>query len=217
MLEGEIDDVARTLRKMLRRGEACELLYHHDVPALRLVFVPVDPIMEVGAWTEQSHVVATCFPPEMRDASLEDSTLVAWLGVGSALLRIGGEQEAPTLMQLRLAFPGASISGLRALGALLYLVCTDPLAAAKADEARALAAPPTNARREYEMTEQQHNDLTYACRPVPYIIVGGVPPISQQANVNAAWKALGAELGFDWDSVEAVPGKGARFFTAMPL
>ena len=34
------------------------------------------------------------------------------------------------------------------------------------------------ARKEYEMTEAQLAKLLEACRPVPYIIVGGIPPRS---------------------------------------
>lgn len=54
-----------------------------------------------------------------------------------------------------------------------------------------------------------------AMKPVPYMIVGGVPPRSQQESANDAWRALGEELGFQWDSVRPT-GTGDRFFTAVP-
>jgi len=70
-------------------------------------------------------------------------------------------------------------------------------------------------RKEYEMSDQQLSDLMAACKPVPYMIVGGQPPRSQQDNANAAWAELGNELGFDHMSVKPT-GKGDRFFSAMP-
>ena len=72
-------------------------------------------------------------------------------------------------------------------------------------------------RREYEMTEDQLKRLLEACRPVPYMIFGGREPRSPQENANAAWQELGREMGFDGMSVQPVPGKGQRFFTALPL
>lgn len=68
-------------------------------------------------------------------------------------------------------------------------------------------------RRNYEMTEAQLAALLDACKPVPYIMVGPIPPPSQQENANHAWARLGAELGFKWDTVEPT-GQGDRFFSA---
>ena len=69
-------------------------------------------------------------------------------------------------------------------------------------------------RREYEMTEEQMNRLLEASKPVIYMIIGGMPPSSPQENANAAWNDLGRELGFDYMTVQPVPGKSNRFFTA---
>ena len=69
-------------------------------------------------------------------------------------------------------------------------------------------------RREFEMTEAQLQKILDACRPVPYIVAGGMPPQSPQARANAAWDALGEEMGFVGASVLPVHGKGERFFTA---
>lgn len=71
-------------------------------------------------------------------------------------------------------------------------------------------------RREFELSQEQLFGLREACRPVPYIVVGGVTPASPQQNANAAWRRLGGELGFDWETVRPVPGKSERFFTAEP-
>lgn len=69
-------------------------------------------------------------------------------------------------------------------------------------------------RKEFTMTAEQHEKLLDACKPVPYMIVGGMAPRSPQENANAAWGALGTEMGFKPMSVKPVVGKGDRVFTA---
>lgn len=66
----------------------------------------------------------------------------------------------------------------------------------------------------YEMTEKQFHFLIDACKPVTYIVVGGVQPKSPQENANSAWKTLGEEMGFDWETVEPCEARGNRFFYA---
>ncbi len=68
-------------------------------------------------------------------------------------------------------------------------------------------------RKEYEMTQAQLDAILDACKPVPYMVFGGMEPRSPQENANDAWKALGDELGFDHMTVQP-NGKGDRFFTA---
>lgn len=68
--------------------------------------------------------------------------------------------------------------------------------------------------KDYEMTQEDLDVLLDAMKPVPYMIIGGVAPRSQQENANAAWKALGEKMGFDYMTVRP-NGKGDRFFTAM--
>jgi hypothetical protein len=72
-------------------------------------------------------------------------------------------------------------------------------------------------RAEFEMTPQQHEQLLDSCKPVPAMWGSGGAQLfpSQQENANTAWQRLGAELGFVWDTVEPVPGKGERFFSAV--
>jgi len=70
---------------------------------------------------------------------------------------------------------------------------------------------------EYEMTEEDLKDLLAACKPVPCMMIGGITPASPQENANRAWRELGAKMGFDWQTVQPIPGKGTRFFTAVPL
>lgn len=72
-------------------------------------------------------------------------------------------------------------------------------------------------RREFEMTEADIVRLYEACKPVPYLIVGGRGPRSPQENANDAWCSLGRKMGFDGMTVEPLPSKGDRFFTAVPV
>lgn len=69
-------------------------------------------------------------------------------------------------------------------------------------------------RKEFEMTADQEAKLLEACKPVPYMVIGGVAPRSPQENANDAWCALGREMGFDGLTVEP-SNKGQRFFTAV--
>lgn len=71
-------------------------------------------------------------------------------------------------------------------------------------------------RREYEMTEQDLDELLNACKPVPYMVFGGREPRTPQENANDAWARLGARMGFRPMTVQPVAGKGERFFTAEP-
>lgn len=68
-------------------------------------------------------------------------------------------------------------------------------------------------RRQYEMSVDDLARIIEASKPVPYLVFGGMPPRSQQENANAAWRELGARLGFDAMSVQPV-GSDPRNFTA---
>ena len=71
-------------------------------------------------------------------------------------------------------------------------------------------------RTEYEMTEADLQEILNACKPVPYMVVGGRPPTSPQENANLAWSRLGQKMGFDHMTVRPTSGKGQRFFSAVP-
>jgi hypothetical protein len=72
-------------------------------------------------------------------------------------------------------------------------------------------------RTNYEMTPADLAKILDACKPVPYMVFGGMPPRSQQENANAAWAELGARMGFDPMTVQPDSnGRGDRFFTAVP-
>jgi len=70
-------------------------------------------------------------------------------------------------------------------------------------------------RKEFEMTEEELNELLEACKPVPYMLVTGGREMfeSPQAKANRVWKRLGEKYGFIWDSCKPC-GKGQRIFTA---
>lgn len=71
-------------------------------------------------------------------------------------------------------------------------------------------------RTDYEMTAADLVQLQEACKPVPYMVIGGHEPRSQQENANAAWAELGRRMGFDHMTVRPINGKGIRFFSAVP-
>lgn len=68
-------------------------------------------------------------------------------------------------------------------------------------------------RKEFELSDEQLNRLYEASKPVRLIALQCGMPSSPQENANAAWKALGKELGFDYMSVRR-SSKGDKFFTA---
>ena len=72
-------------------------------------------------------------------------------------------------------------------------------------------------RKEFELSKEQFDRLIAACQPVPYLVFGGIAPRSPQENANAAWCALGQEIGFDGMTVEPVHGKPDTFFTAEAI
>lgn len=67
--------------------------------------------------------------------------------------------------------------------------------------------------KEYEMSQEDLDELLEACKPVPYMIIGGVAPMSPQERANAAWEKLGKKMGFRHMTVRPI-GKGDRFFMA---
>lgn len=70
---------------------------------------------------------------------------------------------------------------------------------------------------EYEMTQADLDAILAACRPTPVMFLSGGTPMggSPQENANAAWRALGEHMGFDYMTVRP-SSKGDRFFTAVP-
>ena len=71
-------------------------------------------------------------------------------------------------------------------------------------------------KQEYEMTQEQRDAIWEASRPVAVMMIGGVMPSSPQENANRAWRSLGKELKFKYETVEPVSGKSDLFFRAEP-
>ena len=67
--------------------------------------------------------------------------------------------------------------------------------------------------KEYEMTDEELNEILDACKPVRYMVIGGYQPSSPQENANRAWAELGRKRGFDYLTVTPSK-KGERFFFA---
>lgn len=74
------------------------------------------------------------------------------------------------------------------------------------------------ARQRYEMAQQQCDTLLEACKPTPVMYLPGGQRMgpTPQENANAAWRKLGAEMGFEWDTVSPIASEGPRHFTAVP-
>ena len=71
-------------------------------------------------------------------------------------------------------------------------------------------------RTNYEMSEEDLEEILKACQPVPMIMLQCGTPSSPQENANRAWSSLGKKMGFDSDTIKPIPGKGNRFFSAVP-
>lgn len=69
---------------------------------------------------------------------------------------------------------------------------------------------------EFELSDEDLQALYEACKPVPYMVFGGMPPRSPQQNANHAWQKVGNKMGFYSLSVVPVPGKSDKFFMAEP-
>ena len=71
-------------------------------------------------------------------------------------------------------------------------------------------------RTNYEMTEEELENIVAASKPVSAMMIGGTTAASPQENANNAWKALGDKLGFDYMTVRPINGKSNRYFSAVP-
>jgi len=71
-------------------------------------------------------------------------------------------------------------------------------------------------RKEFKMSDEDLETILDACKPVVYIIIGGVIPTSPQENANRAWAKLGERMGFDHMTVKPTR-KGNKVFTAEEL
>ena len=71
-------------------------------------------------------------------------------------------------------------------------------------------------RENFEMTQEDLDELLSCMKPVPMIMLQCGEPPSQQERANNAWERLGTKMGFDHMTVEPI-GRGDRFFSAVVL
>lgn len=71
--------------------------------------------------------------------------------------------------------------------------------------------------KRFKMTDEEFKEILDACKPVPYMVVGGIPPTSPQENVNRVWQSLGQKLGFQWDTARPVSGESNKVFEAEAI
>lgn len=67
----------------------------------------------------------------------------------------------------------------------------------------------------YELSEEQYQRIIEASKPVPYLVIGGMPPESPRVKAERVWQSLGKEMGFKWDTARP-SSKGDHFFEAEP-
>jgi len=68
-------------------------------------------------------------------------------------------------------------------------------------------------RANFEMSDDDLQDLLSQMKPVPMIMLQCGSPLSIQERANMAWAKLGLKMGFDHMTVRPI-GKGDRFFSA---
>lgn len=71
-------------------------------------------------------------------------------------------------------------------------------------------------RKDFEMTQEQFDEIMKACKPQPMIAIHCGNPPSPQERANDAWGKLGKHLGFKHMTVQPT-GKGERFFSAEAI
>ena len=70
------------------------------------------------------------------------------------------------------------------------------------------------ATKEFELTDEEYNELLEACKPTRCMMIGSYAPPTPQENANRAWQRLGEKHGFDYMTVRPIPNKDSKFFTA---
>lgn len=70
---------------------------------------------------------------------------------------------------------------------------------------------------QFKMTDAQLEKLLESAQPQPAIMLQCGNPPSQQERVNAAWVALGEEMGFKPFTARPIYGMLPQYFEAEPL
>ncbi len=69
-------------------------------------------------------------------------------------------------------------------------------------------------RKEFEMTDEDYLGICEATKPIPKAQLERGDPLMVQKRGWTAWTSLGQKMGFKYLTVEPLPEKGERFFTA---
>lgn len=70
--------------------------------------------------------------------------------------------------------------------------------------------------KKYTLTEIEHAELVEACKPVPYMIIGGVAPVSPAEKAMFVWKRVANRVGCDVNTI-APAGDDTREFLGEPV
>ena len=55
--------------------------------------------------------------------------------------------------------------------------------------------------KRYRMTDAEYEKLMVACEPVPYLVAGGMEPISPVEHAMVVWRRIAARVGCEVDSI----------------
>jgi hypothetical protein len=68
----------------------------------------------------------------------------------------------------------------------------------------------------YRMTDAERKALLDASKPVPYMVIGGVPPSSPYDNAMRVWREIANRVGCEVDSIEPASTGDDHDFKAVP-
>jgi len=71
--------------------------------------------------------------------------------------------------------------------------------------------------KQYTMTDSEYTELMEACKPVPYLIVGGRKPSSPRENAMHVWAKIAARVGCDCNSIAPANTGNNHDFMGEPL
>lgn len=69
----------------------------------------------------------------------------------------------------------------------------------------------------YRLTDEELKQIMDASKPVPYMVIGGVPPSSPRDNAMAVWRRVAARVGCEVDSISPGDTGDNHDFKAEPL
>jgi hypothetical protein len=70
--------------------------------------------------------------------------------------------------------------------------------------------------KRYRMTDAELKNLLEACKPVPYLVIGGIEPRSPAENAFSAWRDIAVRLGYKVETIESAGTGDDHDFMAEP-